>query len=41
MGFFVKLGMGVIVVLIGTFLGFVQMAERDFKAYREKRRNRT
>jgi hypothetical protein len=40
MRFFEKLGMGIIVILIGTFLGFVRMAKDDFKAYRENRRNR-
>jgi hypothetical protein len=40
MGFFVKLGIGIVVVLVGTFLGFIQEAKEDFKNYQEKRRNR-
>ena len=34
------LALGVVVVLISTFLGFVQEAKEDFKKWQEKRRNR-
>jgi hypothetical protein len=40
MYFFVKLFLGVLVVLVITFLGFFQEAKHDFKAWQEKRRKR-
>jgi len=36
--FGIKLVAGVVFVLVGTILGFVQQAKHDFKTWREKRR---
>jgi hypothetical protein len=39
MYFFSRFMIAILVVLVGTLIGFGKLASKDFRAYREKRRS--